>query len=179
MIDQGCYVIIQDCVIIIIMLLLPIPLASVPCSPSPSINSQTSEKSIFTSLHTPSTSMALFSSLLNNTTVVKSTLPSNNKHITVSSGYYYSVSSGIPKPTTIETNKTIATSPLLANKITLIVSVVIPTLFVSLITIVTFAVVILLRSGKKSGKRKQSERGECMSQQGITNQAYFEPGVLL
>ena len=73
---------------------------------------------------------------------------------------------------------------MLDNKTTLIVSVVVPSLFLSLIIIVaTFAIIILLRkdSEKKNGKRrKQSEPGKSLSlQQGVSNHVYFESGVFI
>ena len=74
---------------------------------------------------------------------------------------------------------------MLDSKTTLIVSAVVPSLFLSLIIIVTtFAIIVLLKkdSEKKNGKkRKQSEPGESLSlQQGISNHIYyFESGVLI
>ena len=91
------------------------------------------------------------------------------------------MSSDIPsisKSTTTETNKPIVKTPLFENKIALIISVVVST-FVSLIIIVTLVIVILLRRRKKSCKGKQREPGECVSQQGISNQTYFESGVFI
>jgi NADH:ubiquinone oxidoreductase subunit 3 (subunit A) len=69
---------------------------------------------------------------------------------------------------------------MLENKTILIVSVVVPSLFLSLIIIITFAIIILLRRGKASEKkRKQSEPGENLSQHGVSNHAYFESGVFI
>jgi preprotein translocase subunit YajC len=71
---------------------------------------------------------------------------------------------------------------MLENKTILIVSVVVPSLFLSLIIIVTFAIIILFRrrEKKRGKKRKQSVPGEGLSQQeGISNQVYFESGVFI